>query len=906
MTVNLGKYPRHRQPSPIGKNIGKIPTRASVQEQPRAVDPGVAGGPTDVRPEMFGKGMGEAMQVIGAGVTEMGLDSLESERKMEAKIRNDIEKNINAKNITKASAAYKEFVTKFDWNREYENSPEGPEEEFTKGLQNLGDTFDPLANNASPGNKLDYQSKLLKIQIENNLIGSESRLTARQAASEKRVKDSQAAWYVTQTGPISAGGPSRVPDTSDPSFQHGLAEVTSAVAGELSIEKQDDLYREFLIASSLERIKFLSSPDYHARGGTLKDPRAALGIFLKRMEERGILDRNTLASVNEAVRDINKRVYDNSAEGREAEREREDRKTMGTELTALYELYTHPDNKDQKKMSLNNYLRRRQDIFTVYGKAIAPMEKGETFTEGQTYLSPEGDISKTEGAPTTVPEGSILVPGDEATGKFRDPSAESPDTGTIPPSVSEVPASTDSDFPPGTIINPKTLSPPKLTSRDKNKELGYPEFNDPVTGEPHPVAKWITVADAEESTGVEFKPTEESVRAFSLAAMGIRGSAKDAMAIMKKDQLTFFRLITKNIAEELGKGTYNSTAEAYYAEYNKIQATNPELIPTAYDFEDAFDDLMKEEKIFSAAAPGPNDVKNMMLELDASAKKINLDDATGVFSGLTKGFGNLFGSFFESAVSPEVVVGRLQLGLVVRDFIRLFMLSKRFAVKEQEFLRGIYPGPGALNSPAAARALMIDLDRELDTALNAYKKELKMDVISVDAKQEIWQDVTRIVNMKKRISRFDLKGFGLFDRPESPEAIQRMARDNPDVFKAMFKEDPILEDSLNVLDETKLLPSGMEKPPAETSLSGEDLNANLRDTIQNINPDDIVSFANSFIKDNPEDPAGAFLEIINRIGESKTGDFILDEIRSIIQPPSDIHKKTPVKKKAVRKKKRKN
>ena len=111
MAVNLGKYPRHRQPSPIGKNIGKLPTRASVQEQPRAVDPGVAGGPTDVRPEMFGKGMGEAMQVVGAGVTEMGLDSLESERKMEAKIRNDIEKNINAKNITKASAAYKEFVT---------------------------------------------------------------------------------------------------------------------------------------------------------------------------------------------------------------------------------------------------------------------------------------------------------------------------------------------------------------------------------------------------------------------------------------------------------------------------------------------------------------------------------------------------------------------------------------------------------------------------------------------------------------------------------------------------------------------------------------------------------------------------------------------------------------------------
>jgi len=218
MAVNLGKYPRRHQPPPIGKNIGKLPTRGNIPEQRRAVDPGVPGGPTDVRKEMFDSGMGEAMQFIGAGVTEMGLDSLEAQQRMEAKMRNDIEKNINAKNITKASAAYKEFVTKFDWNKEYENSPEGPEEEFSKGLQNLGNTFDNLADNTSPGNKLDYQSKLLKIQIENNLSGSESRLTARQAASEKRVKDSQAAWYVTQTGPISAGGPSRVPDTSDPSF----------------------------------------------------------------------------------------------------------------------------------------------------------------------------------------------------------------------------------------------------------------------------------------------------------------------------------------------------------------------------------------------------------------------------------------------------------------------------------------------------------------------------------------------------------------------------------------------------------------------------------------------------------------------------------------------------------------
>ena len=80
MAVNLGKYPRRRQPPPTGK-MTRIADRRDVPETPRAKDPGVAGGPTDIRPGMFGSGMGKAMQVVGAGVTELGLESLEAEQK---------------------------------------------------------------------------------------------------------------------------------------------------------------------------------------------------------------------------------------------------------------------------------------------------------------------------------------------------------------------------------------------------------------------------------------------------------------------------------------------------------------------------------------------------------------------------------------------------------------------------------------------------------------------------------------------------------------------------------------------------------------------------------------------------------------------------------------------------------
>jgi len=808
-----------RKDNRIGKNVQKAPTREQVQRVGPASDPGARGGPSNIPLGAFGGG--EGLESVGKAIANIGTTELENLHNTELKMKDDSEKNAAAKLLILAKREYEE-LSKFPWDKESTHE-DGIDEEFTEKWQKTGQKFEDQGKSFSSSNKEAYTNKLLELQIKNSVVVSENKFNIRDKETLERVKGNVSEWYIAQTSPDIKTGFSRIPDPSLPENQEALREKVKEFAGELSVEKQETFYDNFLLFMFQNRVKFLASETYHAAGGSYKNPSQAIAILTQRMAP--YLKKESLESVFNTLRDIDKTVRASSSEGKKAEQEILDRKAMGTELTALYELYNAPDNTDQKKMSLNNYLRRRQDIYTAYGKPLAPMEKGQTFNEGQTYLSPAGDISKTEGSPTPVPEGSILVPGDKATGDFRDTSEEPTDTGAIPPSDDET--STESNFPTGTITNPKPKEPPKVTSRKTGEELGYTEFEDPVTGKTHPVAKWITVSEAKEQVGVEFKPTEESVRAFTLAAMGIRGSSKEGIPSMQKDQLAFFKLITNNIADELEKGTYSNTPEAYYAEFAKIETANPELIPTTYDFEDAFEALMKEEKMFSIASPGLDDVKNIIVELDASAKKIDFNHATGVFSGLTKGFGNLFGSFFESAVSPEVVIGRLQLGLVVRDFIRLFMLSKRFAVKEQEFLRDIYPGPKALNSPTAARALMIDLDRELDTALNAYKNEIKMDVLSVEDKQKIMQDATRIVSMKKRIARFNLKGTGLFDRPESAADIEQLGQDNPEVFKEMFKEDSILDNSLDILDENKLLPSGMEDPVEEPtdkiSQNAEDL-----------------------------------------------------------------------------------
>ena len=162
--------------------------------------------------------------------------------------------------------------------------------------------------------------------------------------------------------------------------------------------------------------------------------------------------------------------------------------------------------------------------------------------------------------------------------------------------------------------------------------------------------------------------------------------------------------------------------------------------------------------------------------------------------------------------------------------------------------------------------------------------------------------------MLNRIDKFDLTGMetATVENPLdfgtlTPGDAKELALKDPEKFKQLTGESPVGSPS-------KAAPV-VELPTAttqkETSPPEEDPNANLRDTIQNINPDDIPSFVNQFIQDNPEDPAGAFIDTIKRIGESETGDFILNEIRSIIQPPSDIHKRTKKKKSSVKKKRKK-
>ncbi|SVA47871.1 uncharacterized protein METZ01_LOCUS100725, partial [marine metagenome] len=83
MAVNLGKYPRYRQPPPIGKNTAKAPTREQVQRINPASDPGARGGPTDVPLGAFGGG--EGLVDVGSAIAEAGINDLAMLAKAKAK-----------------------------------------------------------------------------------------------------------------------------------------------------------------------------------------------------------------------------------------------------------------------------------------------------------------------------------------------------------------------------------------------------------------------------------------------------------------------------------------------------------------------------------------------------------------------------------------------------------------------------------------------------------------------------------------------------------------------------------------------------------------------------------------------------------------------------------------------------
>ena len=867
MAVNLGKYPKYRQPPPTGKTT-RIADRRDVPETPRAKDPSVAGGPTDIRPGMFGKDTAEAITGLGTWTTDIGITALEAEQKMEAKMRDDAEKNFKAKTLDKYEAELETLNKEFDWSKEYHGDQEAIDE-FTNQFTAIQEKYAPLMDKASLTNKLEYDTKLYGTTIKQSLIGSEKQRVFITGENQRRVRNRFNKYYLESGGPELSK-----PDPTTGGYIPIIAQLGEDSRGSLTDKQLREEVEKHVTYAYQERVLFLSDI---RKSGLLTDPSDEILALTERLRNQlpSALTDTVMKETSESVMAIRKALREQTIKGQETLAEKEKETRYLDRMAKLREDYPNRATDPAQEAA---YYERKNEIRAAMGidrvtptklaqEEILVGEGGKTTATGRPRpekLSP-GEVLTVDGKKVATGLPKITPLTDE--GSYIE---QNPDTGAVTHFTNAAPEV----LRPGYIEEDGSFSVSGETEIRKKVDSMFGFETDPATGKP------LRLDNATTKFHTKF----------------LSDIAKKAME--NKD----------------GVYTYMSLSEALEAAFNEMDEKD---IPKSFNMLEVANEIVKDVKNVSAntstyswGKAGHDKLVSEIREDVKKIEKIRLADGTGVFSGLTDMFGSLFGSFFETAVSPEVTVARFQYGLLVRDFVRKFTLSPRFAVKEQELLRAMFPGPGVFNAPPQAAAALREFSSELDRSIQENLDVVKLrGGASSKERLEALKDLRYIVGMKNRLDKFDLTGMesATEDRPvritDIPTSVLvEKARNNPAFLARILGEHeakkrarqslpPLPDESAPVVE----LPTATTKketaPPEE-----EDPNANLRETIQNINPDDIVSFANDFIKENSEDPAGAFIDVIKQIGESEIGDSILMEIRSLINSKPK-KKKTSVKKK---------
>jgi hypothetical protein len=902
MTVQM---PRRRDQR-LGKNISKIPNRTDVQRIGPASDPGARGGPTNVPLGAFGGG--EGLESAGKAITASGISQLEeiqkeqkAQAKLEAKLLNDIQKNKILKAEDNYQAELGALNKTFDWSREYkdkEGNERQPIDVFTEFHTAIKEKYAPhkedgtgIADSFTPENALDYDAKHYAAGLTAAITASDKQREVTNTLIKTRLVDKFGKYY------LSKGGGVGTPDPTINGHIPLLIEMAKQNQGSLTDMAVDDETTKYIVGWYQRRVEFLSQP---LKSG-VADTYQAINDLTERMKQQypDALTAPVMKETMKALSTISERRYQSSQKVQEhrakEESDKRVRESFTKEQEEIDKLYPNRDTSESERMqhhSKSNLLRQQYGYKTE-GLFKATPEETVFDSFGNVIRQGTPDPSKQQ-KPTVVPKGAAVL----------------------------------------------RMNPDGTTKTDKDGNVQISVVNKGVEEVENP--NWI----AKDGVSLTIGATTE-LRLLIGNMFGVpsgsegeyRANTQENTALIQKFKETVVENLLKR--DEKGKYTTQSLDDAISMALDEI-----EELPKSFNFADMANQLAKVSEDGSVIvnnkgtyARGSSTYKWEGVEKTSNKlraettefyneiksnhekgvyKGISLDDATGMQSTIINAIGSLLGSFMKGAVSEDVTVARFQYGLLVRDFVRKFTLSPRFAVKEQELLRAMFPGPGMWNVPGQAAARMREFDAELDNSIKNNLMITSADGISSKDKLEAIKDLRYVVGMKNRLAKFDLSGRASASE-KSPIQIGKLT----DSQLQQFADDPESANRFLMQHEkTKALRAGNSSPkpvekkieekkieetkPDETIKNTGDPNANLRETIQNINPDDVVSYANKFIQDNADDPAGAFINVIKQIGESEKGDSILNEIRSLLDSKPK-KKKTSVKKKkktSVKKKKK--
>ena len=172
-------------------------------------------------------------------------------------------------------------------------------------------------------------------------------------------------------------------------------------------------------------------------------------------------------------------------------------------------------------------------------------------------------------------------------------------------------------------------------------------------------------------------------------------------------------------------------------------------------------------------------------QINQEINSIDFEDATGISSALIAGWNSSAGAIVPSLVNKKVVNARLKLGLAVRGLIQLFTLNPRFAIAEQEVLRGLMPGSGMFNSPTSAATRLGLLNDFIDDRIAGNKFNLKIG-LSEKTHLESLDNLGTLFRMKKILRQFDVSfGGGGASITKFSSADQVNNAEKSDVIKSL-------------------------------------------------------------------------------------------------------------------------
>ena len=145
------------------------------------------------------------------------------------------------------------------------------------------------------------------------------------------------------------------------------------------------------------------------------------------------------------------------------------------------------------------------------------------------------------------------------------------------------------------------------------------------------------------------------------------------------------------------------------------------------------------------------------IEAELAERGLRIDRATGIVSGLQDFVGQLSQFGGRSWARKDVTNARLVFSLIARDYIRFVSLSPRFAVKEQELLRRIFPGPELLNSPTQASYRLDEFKKTLLNKIISLRETATAEEIDRSERMEARREAEVWANTVRNIDRYKIK-----------------------------------------------------------------------------------------------------------------------------------------------------